>query len=95
MTVPATGFPVGTEIEIAKETDSAVTIVGDTGVTLLTVGMPLPDDGETYADQAGYSITIPELYGTCVLKQIEDDVWLVGGAVEATAPAPAPGEESE
>lgn len=88
MTIPATGFPVGTEIEIVKETSSAVTIKGAEGVTLITVGMPALAEGQTYADLAGYSVTLPELYGTCVLKQVEDDVWLVGGSAEAVAPEP-------
>lgn len=88
MTIPATGFPVGTEIEIVKETSSAVAIKGAEGVTLITVGMPALAEGQTYADLAGYSVTLPELYGTCVLKQVEDDVWLVGGSAEAVAPEP-------
>lgn len=70
VTIPADVFPVGTEIEILRDSGYNVTITGGTGVT---VNAP---------DVTGNSVKIPVRYGTAVLKQIGEDRWIVGGLVE-------------
>lgn len=70
ITVPADVFPVGTEIELLRDTDSEVTVTAGTGVTLHA------------PDVTGNSVTIPVRYGTAVLKQIGEDRWIIGGMVE-------------
>ena len=67
ITIPAhadVAFPVGTEIELSRNDDADVSVVGATGVTIQSVG------GLT---------NIADKYGFICIKQMEEDIWRVGG----------------
>ena len=70
LTIPAGVFPVGTEIEILRDTASAVTISPASGVSIVA------------PDVSAASVKISYRYGTAILKQISSNRWVAGGCIE-------------
>lgn len=70
ITVPAdttVNFPIGTEIEICRYSDSTVTFAAESGVTLVS------------ADSAK---SISTKYGCACLKKLSSNTWLLAGCIE-------------
>lgn len=70
ITIPKDIFPVGAEIEVLRDTDDEVLIIGAEDVTIIA-----PD---ITTNRAAISVK----YGTAVIKQISANRWLIGGMVE-------------
>lgn len=69
VTVPtnsSVAFPLGTEIEIFRGGSGSVTIAAASGVTIRSPGS---------------NLSIAEQYGCAVLKKIDTNVWVLGGAL--------------
>ena len=69
ITVPtntSVAFPVGTEIELYRGGSGSVTVAAASGVTI---------------NKTGSALTIAEQHGCAVLKKIDTNTWILGGAL--------------
>lgn len=72
ITVPVGIFPLGTEIEIFRNTAGAVTVAAENGVSFAIPGNTEPvTDSQTISDQ----------YASIVLKKILGNMWSIQGAI--------------
>lgn len=72
ITVPRNVFPVGTEMEVFRNTSGAVKIAPASGVSFAIPGN---------AQLVTATQTVTDQYASVVLKQISDNVWSIQGAI--------------